>query len=201
MIDQARLVVELALGLVFLASAAGKLRDPAAFARGVVSYELLPRGLALAAGYVLIPFEALLAVAHLTGWQLRPGALLGLLTLLGFAAGVAVNLKRGRGLPCFCFSARGGELLSARTLARLGLMIAGETLVLTDAALWNGPASAALFPGRLAAGSDLVHALLLAVATLCAAFWLLSAPDLVYMVRGCAACARDAAADGSGVAA
>ena len=36
------LVVQLALGTVFVLSAAGKLRDPKSFARGVVDYRILP---------------------------------------------------------------------------------------------------------------------------------------------------------------
>ncbi len=190
MIDLARVVTQLALGLVFLASSLAKLRDPAAFARGVASYELLPQGLARSAGYALIPLEALLACAHLTGLWLRPGALLGAAMLCVFALGVAINLRRGRGLPCFCFSARGGELLSARTLARLGLLLAGECLLLSDAALWAAP-SLPFFPGRLAGASDLAYALLLACGTLAACFWALRLPDVIYMVKGCAACARD----------
>ncbi len=192
MIDPWRSVVQLALGLVFLASALGKLRAPAAFARGVASYELLPRGLAVLVGYALIPLEALLAGAHLTGFWLRPGALVGALMLCAFGLGVAVNLRRGRGLPCFCFSAKGGELLSARTLARLGLLLAGECLLLSDPVLWSGAPSLALFPGRLASPGDLAYALLLAGGTLSVAFWALSLPDLIYMVKGCKACAREA---------
>lgn len=184
--------VQLALGLVFLASTVGKLRAPSAFARGVASYDVLPRALAVPAGYALIPLEAWLAFAHLTGLGLRYGALLGALTLCAFAAGVAVNLRRGRGLPCFCFSARGGELLSARTLARLGLLLAGECLLLADPALWGAAPSLVLFPGRLASAGELAYALLLAAGTLSLGFWVLSLPDLIYMVKGCEACARDA---------
>ncbi len=179
MIDEGRAAVQLALGLVFLASALGKLRDPRAFARGVADYEVLPRGLAVAAAWALIPIEALLSAAHLSGLLLRPAALVGLLTLCAFAIGVGVNLRRGRGLPCLCFGARGGELVSARTLARLGLLIAGEALLLAGS---GGAARAAPLS---------LDTLFVALALLCAGHWLLSLPDLVYVVKGCAACALE----------
>src|SRR5262245_20272080 len=64
------LVVQLAVGLVFLLSAAGKIMTPRDFARGVVEYQVLPDRLSYLVGLLLIPTEILLAAVHLTGMLL-----------------------------------------------------------------------------------------------------------------------------------
>lgn len=185
MIEQALLVVQLALGLVFALSTAGKLRAPLAFARGVADYDLLPRALAFPAALMLIPAEAFLAAAHLTGWRLEWAVPMGLATLGGFALAVGLNLRRGRGLPCYCFDGRGGEPISSRTLARLALLLCAE------ASLLGGPLDAGrVYPDRLSAPADLAFALLWALAALWLGIWLLSLPDVIYVVKGCELCGR-----------
>lgn len=62
------LASQLGLGIVFLLSALPKLRRPLAFARSVVEYEILPAKVAYVFGLALIPLEAFLAIACLTGW-------------------------------------------------------------------------------------------------------------------------------------
>src|SRR5258708_40335619 len=43
------------------------------------------------------------------GWHLRLAVPLGIGTLITFAVAVAINLYRGRDLPCYCFDLSGGE--------------------------------------------------------------------------------------------
>jgi hypothetical protein len=133
-VEAARLVVQLALGLVFLLSTAGKLRHPAAFVRGVAEFEILPASLAYAFGVLLIPAEAFLAAAHLAGWGMAVAVPLGTAVLLAFLVAVAVNLRRNRDLLCHCFDSLGGERVSVRSAAQLLLLLSGELFLLASAA-------------------------------------------------------------------
>ncbi len=173
-LEAVRLVARLALGLVFLLSTLGKLRRPVAFLRGVAEYEILPAPLAYVFGAVLIPVEAFLAVAHLTGWGLRMAVPLGIAVLLTFAAAVGINLGRNRDLLCHCFDSLGGERISARSLAQLGLLVAAEVLLL------SGPALRPANPGK---PGDLALAGVWAVFSLLAGLWLLRADEVFQLFR------------------
>jgi uncharacterized membrane protein YphA (DoxX/SURF4 family) len=120
------LVLQLTIGVVFLLSAIGKLRDPSGFAQGLAEYELVPRRLSYSAALILTASEALLALSHLTGWMLQLAAPLGICLLVCFALAVGANLRRGRILPCYCFGGRGKEYISGATLARLIMLISAE---------------------------------------------------------------------------
>lgn len=182
MIESLLLLVQLSLGLVFLAAFATKVRAPADFLRGIAEYEILPPSLARAAGILLIPMEGFLALAHLTGWMLAPASIAGLVTLSAFAVAVGVNLRRRRDLPCHCFGGGGGERISGKTLARLVLMLGGELGVL---------AGVGLAPVRLQSASELVHTVLLCVLLLTVSAWLLRAREVwsLFQEQSCYLCA------------
>ena len=192
MFAEVRLVMQLALGLVFLLSAAGKLRDPAGFARGVVDYRILPASLAYPLGFLILGIEGWLAIAHLTGWLLAAAVRVGFGTLASFAVAVGVNLARGRALPCYCFSGHGGETISGRTLARLLLLLSGEAHLLAHSNLLT--TSQLAYTGRSVSFGDLALALFWATFLLVVGSWVLNFPDLVGMLRPCKACAGRAAA-------
>jgi hypothetical protein len=188
--DETRLVVQLAIGLVFLLSATGKVLHPISFARGVADYQILPESLAFGVGLLLIPLEAFLAVSHLSGWLLAFAAPTGLALLAVFGIAVAVNLKRGRALPCYCFGDQSGETISGRTLARLLLLFAGELLVLSDPAL--STAGRLTYPARVNNFAELGLAFFWATFLLIVAIWLLSLTDLLALLRRCRTCGAGA---------
>jgi hypothetical protein len=185
-LSELRLVTQLSLGLVFGVSGAAKLRDPAAFLRGVADYELLPRPAALVAGMLLMPLEGLLAAALLSGWLLGAAIPAATALLAVFTAAVAINLRRHRAVPCHCLGGGGNETISPRTLARLALLLAGVALLATDPQAWRQPLTSwtAL---RVTGGEDLMHALMLASLLLVAAGWLLHAPELWALARAASA--------------
>ena len=191
-LDSARLVLQLALGGVFLVSSLGKLRHPMAFLRGVAEYDVLPIPFAYAFGAVLIPAEAFVALALLSG--IAAGVALPLATalLLIFGAAVAINLRRHRDMLCHCYGSLGEERLSARSLAQLGLLIAAGLFV------WSGGGGSVR---ALAGPEDAVAAATLALACLAAGLWLLHADEVVRLFRKeCRTCGRRAAgAEGSRV--
>lgn len=187
MLDDVRLIVQLAVGLVFLISASGKLLHPKTFARGVTEYRLLPDSLAFGIGLLLIPIEIMIGIAHVLGWRLGYIGPLALATLVSFAVAVGVNLKRGRVLPCYCFGGRGGEQISKRTLARLALLSAGQLIVLADPALFT--AARLTYPDRIDDPGLLSTVLICAVFVLVAGRWVLSVPDVIDLFRPCPSCA------------
>ena len=181
-LDAARLVLQLALGGVFLVSSLGKALRPMASLRGVAEYELLPVPLAYAFGAVLIPAEAFVAVALLGGFALGVALPLATGLLLLFAAAVAINVRRHRDMLCHCFGSLGGERLSNRSLVQLALLIGAGLFV------WSGGG------GRvrpLASPEDALVALGLALACLLAGLWLLHADEVVHLFRkDCKTCSR-----------
>lgn len=146
--SEARLVAQLALGVVFLASTVGKLRRPASFIRGVADYDLLPRPIALALGALLIPVEGFVALTHLGGFALATATPLAIGLLVIFAVAVTVSLRRERELPCFCFSSDGSELISGRTVARVLGLLAGALFVASAPGFLDGPWPRAWYTGR-----------------------------------------------------
>jgi len=80
----------------------------------------------------IIVVESWLAIAHLTGWWLRLAVPVGFGVFAGFAVAVAINLRRGRPLPCYCFDATGGEPISVITLSRLVLLLSTQVFLLAN---------------------------------------------------------------------
>ena len=175
------LVLQLALGVVFLLSAAGKLRDPKGFALAVADYQVLPALLAYPVSLLIIGLESWLAITHLTGLLMAVAAPLGFATLASFVVAVGVNLKRGRGLPCYCFGGRGGETISSRTLTRLILLLSCEGLLLADPIFFT--TNQLIYPDRITRFSDLALALFWATFLLVGGSWLLNLPDLMDLLR------------------
>jgi Methylamine utilisation protein MauE len=191
MIESLFLLVQLSLGLVFLAAFATKVRAPAELLRGIAEYEVLPPSLARAAGILLIPMEGFLALAHLTGWMLAPASIAGLATLSAFTVAVSVNLGRRRDLPCHCFGGGGKERISRKTLARLLLMLGGELAVLAGVGLAPERFEGWVFPARIQSASELIHTALLCVLLLTVSAWLLRARDVwsLFQDQSCYLCA------------
>lgn len=179
--DETRLVVQLAIGMVFLFSTPGKLMDLKGFARGLGEYRIVPESLVAFVAMTVIVAEIFLAVSHLTGWLLRIAVPVGLVILLIFSMAVAVNLKRGQELRCYCFGASDREMISGRTLARLLLLLAGEVILITDANLFTANRII-----RLDGIDSVAHfslALFWAAFLLVVGGWLLNAGDAAKILR------------------
>jgi hypothetical protein len=188
-LEAARLVLQVALGGVFLVSSLGKALRPMAFLRGVAEYQLLPVPLAYAFGAVLIPAEAFVALALLGGFALAIAPPLATGLLLVFSAAVTINLRRHRDMLCHCYGSLGGERLSARSLVQLALLIGAGLVV------WGGGAQDVRL---LASPDDALVATAWALACLMAGLWLLHADEVVRLFRkGCKTCTRRPSTAGS----
>ena len=180
--DEILLAVQIAIGLVFLLSAFGKLMNPRGFAAGVTEYRILSRSVAFIAGLMLIPLEIFIGLSHLSGWFMQLAIPLGLATLATFMIAVGINLKRGSILPCYCFGGGDGEVISVQTLLRLILLVAAELLVLAGSG-WSGVVRLT-YPDQVSSFGDLARVFFWATFILVAAVWLLSITDIITLLRG-----------------
>jgi Methylamine utilisation protein MauE len=179
--SQLAYAVQLSLGVVFLLAALPKLHDRKTFARIVARYRLLPRWLTRPFALAVIANESFLATAFLTGWLLPIALPLAAAVLVLFAAAVALSLRRGRRIPCGCFGG-GDESVSARSLARLGTLLAG--VVVVAAVRPAGVTVAALVREGAPALRYLVGVGGVAAFLFLATLWLLSLPELASLWRG-----------------
>ena len=180
MMPKILLVVQLVIGSVLLFSSLGKWRDPLGFARGVEDYDVLPGRLAVIFGLLLVPLETAVAVSHLTGWWISAAVPLGLAMFGSFAVAVAINLRRGRSLPCHCFGDSKGETISIQTLARLLLLIGGEGLLLLSL---QTSGNAELVYRQLGTLRELGFALFWTALVVVVAMWVLGLSDLNELLR------------------
>jgi putative oxidoreductase len=120
-------LVRVALGATFLAAAATKLPDMAAFAEVLANYRLVPAPLVPAAAAVVIGVELVVGALLVLGRNARAAALLAAGMLALFAAGLASALARGIDLRCGCFG--GQESASWATVLRDVGLLAAAALV------------------------------------------------------------------------
>jgi hypothetical protein len=129
---------------------------------------------------VFVAIECFLAFAFLTGWMTPAALLLAAATLLAFAAAVAINLRRGRRIPCGCFGGE-SERISGRSLVRLSMLLAAVLLLAVVPA--SRVTVTTLPENGLSALAYLVEAGSVALFLVLAGAWLLSLPELVFTLR------------------
>lgn len=133
-----------AFGALFLLSAAPKLRRPRSFLLTVMEYQVMPEGAARLSARLIPSTELLVALLLLSGVALRLAALLAAVLLLGFAAGVGINLSRGRHLDCGCFGKHSRPISAALLIQDLGL-VSFAILLVSLSGGWGGVAWWSIF--------------------------------------------------------
>ena len=117
------LVAQIGIALVFLAAALGKIADPAAFARQISHFRLLPFGLENLLAIMLPWIELLAALALLLRYRPRAGAVVtaGLMGLFVFV--VAAAVARGLDIECGCFGTSDASRVgTAKLIENVGLL-------------------------------------------------------------------------------
>jgi uncharacterized membrane protein YphA (DoxX/SURF4 family) len=123
MIRWLQLFLRFILAGVFLYAAWTKLRQPwLMFALSIDAYQLLPEWAVLTTARVLPWLELIIGLLLLSGIWLRYVSILAAAILGVFFAIMLLSFGKGMGIDCGCFGV--GEPLTARTLARDGVLLA-----------------------------------------------------------------------------
>ena len=122
MVRRVTLALRLLLGAVFIYAAYTKLRQSwLLFALSIDSYQLLPDWGVLALARTLPWMELGLGALLFAGVWLRYLSVVAATILATFFTVMVISYFRGAGIDCGCFGV--GEPLSARTLARDGVLL------------------------------------------------------------------------------
>lgn len=123
MIRRVTLALRLLLGAVFIYAAYTKLRQSwLLFALSIDSYQLLPEWAVFALARTLPALELALGVLLIAGVWLRYLSIVAATILGVFFIAMTMSYFRGAAIDCGCFGV--GEPLSAKTLARDGILLA-----------------------------------------------------------------------------
>ena len=125
-------VARVALGLIFLAAAAGKIVDPEALAKIIHNYRILPDALINLSALTLPWVEAVVAACLLTGFASRGASLISSLLLFVFIAAMAYAYAKGYDTQCGCFTTKADDVISPTTFMRDGSMLLLALLVTVD---------------------------------------------------------------------
>jgi len=129
----------LLLGAVFVYASWDKIQHPAAFAKQVYNYQMLPVVPSNLFAMTLPWIELFAGVALIIGVLKRESSLLLSILLVFFIGAISINLYRGVNLDCGCFSTAEGEgrSIGLHTVAQdVGLLAAG--LVVLRASMLEG---------------------------------------------------------------
>ncbi len=128
-------ILYLVLGIVFAWAGVAKLLDPSAFLTAILTYEVFPRGIAVAAALFVPYLELCVGASLATGAMRSGGRWLAVLMTLVFLALLIQAAARGLDADCGCFGTAAHASESGYTwpilrdlfmLAGLGLAIAFE---------------------------------------------------------------------------
>jgi uncharacterized membrane protein YphA (DoxX/SURF4 family) len=116
------------LGAVFIYAAYTKLRQSwLLFALSIDSYQLLPEWAVFTVARTLPALELTLGILLIAGLWLRHLSIVAAAILGLFFSVMVVSYFRGAGIDCGCFGV--GEPLSAKTLTRDGVLLAGAVVL------------------------------------------------------------------------
>lgn len=119
------LLARIAVSLILLIAALGKLSDLTRFVQVIRDYGILPRWANALAGYVLPTVEILIATGMLIGYWPTGMAVAASCLFFLFGIAIAINLLRGRhGIGCGCFGKHAEYRLSWWLVARNIALIA-----------------------------------------------------------------------------
>jgi len=124
------LVVRVLLGVLFIASSADKVRDPARFAAAVRGYEILPIALTNLFALGLAWTELLAGIMLVFGVYTRQAAAVLFLLLAVFVVAIATTIIRGIVVDCGCFSNEGGSQTGYLLIVRNLFLMAASLLIM-----------------------------------------------------------------------
>jgi uncharacterized membrane protein YphA (DoxX/SURF4 family) len=112
------------VAVLWLVAATLKLADPAAFARDIENYRVVPALVAAAVAVYLPWLEIALGVGLWLPRFRETARVLSLVVLLGFCGALLSALARGLDIECGCFGSGGPDASASWALARNLVLIA-----------------------------------------------------------------------------
>jgi hypothetical protein len=129
-VELVALIARVALAATFIFSAVAKIRDTDGARQAVKDFGV-PAGVAPLVAMSLAPLELASAVLLLTtDLAVTVGAVLAIVLLAAFTAGIVVNLLRGKRVECHCFGAMSTKPLSWWSVVRNVVLMALAALTL-----------------------------------------------------------------------
>ncbi|HET9886008.1 MAG TPA: MauE/DoxX family redox-associated membrane protein, partial [bacterium] len=129
-------ILRIALGALFLAAALPKLQDPAAFAKSVANYHLLPETPGRILALVLPPLELLVGAFLILGIFDAGASAIAFSLMLIFTLAVGAALARGLDISCGCFETEGGSKVGMKKIVENLLLIAAAWIVAKGDRSW-----------------------------------------------------------------
>jgi len=112
------LSARLILGGIFIYASFDKILHPAAFAKGVYSYQILPDGFINLTAIVLPWLELVLGSFLIIGFWLPGTVVMSNLLLMTFTGALLFNMARGLDIDCGCFSTTADSAINFWTVLR-----------------------------------------------------------------------------------
>lgn len=112
------LVIRIFLGLVFLLSALGKLRQYTLFERAVLDYKILPTLTARAYARSLPWTELVVGLLFLLNFALHLAVFIAFILLVSFILAIVINLRANRFPKCHCYGFLGNNQIGWGTVIR-----------------------------------------------------------------------------------
>lgn len=123
------LLIRFVFGTMFLYAGASKLSDLGEFADAIKHYRIIPGATAGAVAKMVSVVEVILGVVLILGLGIPYAAVIGSGLLVIFALAMAINLIRGRQIPCGC--KRESEPIQIKHIVRNGLSVAALLFLAT----------------------------------------------------------------------
>jgi hypothetical protein len=130
-----QLVLRAAFALLLATAASHKLRDLPRFREVLADYDIVPRAFAPVVAVALAGFEAILAAVMLSGTAVPAAGVATSTLLLGYAAAISINVRRGRvDIDCGCMGPASRVPLGRGLVVR-NLLLASAAALLAVPAL------------------------------------------------------------------
>ena len=117
------------IGALFLMAALPKLQDPAAFAKSVANYHLLPETPGRILALILPPLELLIGVFLILGIFDAGASAIAFALMVIFTLAVGSALARGLDISCGCFETEGGSKVGMKKIVENLLFVAAAWIV------------------------------------------------------------------------
>jgi uncharacterized membrane protein YphA (DoxX/SURF4 family) len=125
-------IARLAIGVVFLAAAFGKIADPMAFTVQIHNFRMPLGGTENLIALTLPWIELLAGAALVIGVKPRAGAVIVFVLMIIFTTAVGVAWGRGLNIECGCFGTLAGARVGARKFAENVVLMTIALLAVTQ---------------------------------------------------------------------